>query len=101
MNGQGEGEDSSAEPTIADAIDAMNAVPVADGGPRVTVQTVHPVSISAASRYSGRTLRRAAFPSLSFLVRMSEISNEQSLDFHWSCLLVPISRDREAACTSA
>ena len=32
-NGRGEGEASPAEPAIADAIDAMNAVPTADGGP--------------------------------------------------------------------
>ena len=43
-NGQGEGEASPAEPAIADAIDAMNAVPTADGGPRVIVQTVGPVN---------------------------------------------------------
>ena len=44
VNGQGEGEDSPADPSIADAIDAMNAVPVADGGPRVIAQTVGPVN---------------------------------------------------------
>ena len=43
-NGQGEGEASPAEPAIADAVDAMNAVPTADGGPRVIVQTVGPVN---------------------------------------------------------
>ena len=43
-NGQGEGEASQADPAIADAIDAMNAVPTADGGPRVIVQTVGPVN---------------------------------------------------------
>ena len=43
-NGRGEGEASPAEPAIADAIDAVNAVPTADGGPRVIVQTVGPVN---------------------------------------------------------
>ena len=43
-NGRGEGEDSPADPSIADAIDAMNAVPTADGGPRVIVQQVGPVN---------------------------------------------------------
>ena len=43
-NGQGEGEDSPADPSIADTIDAMNAVPTADGGPRVIVQHVGPVN---------------------------------------------------------
>ena len=43
-NGQGEGEASPSDPAIADAIDAMNAVPTADGGPRVIVQTVGPVN---------------------------------------------------------
>ena len=39
-NASGAGEDRPAEPSVADAIDAMNAVPTADGGPRVVVQTV-------------------------------------------------------------
>ena len=43
-NGAGEGEDRPAEPSVADAIDAMNAVPTADGGPRVVVHTVGPVN---------------------------------------------------------
>ena len=43
-NGRGEGEASPSDPAIADAIDAMNAVPTADGGPRVIVQTVGPVN---------------------------------------------------------
>ena len=43
-NVAGEGEDRPAEPSVADAIDAMNAVPTADGGPRVVVQTVGPVN---------------------------------------------------------
>ena len=33
----------SGNPTVAEAIDAMNAVPTADGGPRVVVQHVGPV----------------------------------------------------------
>ena len=44
MNGQGGGEDRPADPSAADAIDAMNRVPTADGGPRVIVQTVGPVN---------------------------------------------------------
>ena len=44
VNGEGGGEDRPADPSIADAIDAMNAVPTADGGPRVIVQTVGPVN---------------------------------------------------------
>ena len=32
--------DGQPEPSIADAIDAMNAVPTADGGPRVIVHGV-------------------------------------------------------------
>ena len=44
VNGGGEGEDGPADPLVADAIDAMNAVPTADGGPRVIVQTVAPVN---------------------------------------------------------
>ena len=44
MNGGGEGEDGPADPSVADAIDAMNAAPTADGGPRVIVQTVAPVN---------------------------------------------------------
>jgi len=43
-SGGDEGEDRPAEPSVADAIDAMNAVPTADGGPRVVVQTVGPVN---------------------------------------------------------
>ena len=43
-SGRGEGEDSPADPSLADAIDAMNAVPTADGGPRVIVQHVGPVN---------------------------------------------------------
>ena len=44
VNGEGEGEDRRAEPSVADAIDAMNAVPTADGGPRVVVRHVGPVN---------------------------------------------------------
>ena len=44
VNGGGEGEGGPADPSVADAIDAMNAVPTADGGPRVIVQTVAPVN---------------------------------------------------------
>ncbi len=44
VNGEGGGEDRPAEPSAADAIDAMNRVPTADGGPRVIVQTVGPVN---------------------------------------------------------
>ena len=44
VSGAGEGEDRPAEPPVADAIDAMNAVPTADGGPRVVVHTVGPVN---------------------------------------------------------
>ena len=47
-NGRGGGEDSRADPSAADAIDAMNAVPTADGGPRVIVQQVGPVSAHEA-----------------------------------------------------
>ena len=43
-NGRGGGEDRPADPAVADAIDAMNAVPTADGGPRVIVQQVGPVN---------------------------------------------------------
>ena len=43
-NGRGGGEDSPADPSVADAVDAMNAVPTADGGPRVIVQQVGPVT---------------------------------------------------------
>ena len=43
-NGRGQGEDSPADPSAADAVDAMNAVPTADGGPRVIVQQVGPVN---------------------------------------------------------
>ena len=42
-------EEGEAEPSIADAIDAMNAVPTADGGPRVIVQQVGPVNGSDAA----------------------------------------------------
>ena len=41
-------EEGQAEPSISDAIDAMNAVPTADGGPRVIVQQVGPVNGSDA-----------------------------------------------------
>ena len=44
VNGGGEGGDGPADPSVADAIDAMNAVLTADGGPRVIVQTVAPVN---------------------------------------------------------
>ena len=44
VNGEGGGEDGPADPSLADAIDAMNRVPTADGGPRVIVQTVGPVN---------------------------------------------------------
>ena len=45
----GEGsEEGEIEPSIADAIDAMNAVPTADGGPRVIVQQVGRVNGSEA-----------------------------------------------------
>ena len=44
VNGDGGGEDRPADPSAADAIDAMNRVPTADGGPRVIVQTVGPVN---------------------------------------------------------
>ena len=44
VTGGGGGEDSPADPSVADATDAMNAVPTADGGPRVIVQTVGPVN---------------------------------------------------------
>ena len=47
-NGRGGGEDSPAAPALADAIDATNAVPTADGGPRVIVQQVGPVNGPAA-----------------------------------------------------
>ena len=40
----GEPEDGQPEPSIADAIDAMNAVPTADGGPRVIVHGVGAVN---------------------------------------------------------
>ena len=49
VNGRGEGEDRPADPSLADAIDAMNAVPTADGGPRVIVQQVAPVNGREAS----------------------------------------------------
>ena len=41
-------EEGEIAPSIADAIDAMNAVPTADGGPRVIVQQVGPVNGSDA-----------------------------------------------------
>ena len=44
VNEEGGVEDRPAEPSAADAIDAMNRVPTADGGPRVIVQTVGPVN---------------------------------------------------------
>ena len=44
VNGGDGGEDSPADPPAADAIDAMNQVPTADGGPRVIVQTVGPAN---------------------------------------------------------
>ena len=44
VTGGAEGEDGPADPSVADAIDAMNAVPTADGEPRVIVQTVGPVN---------------------------------------------------------
>ena len=44
VNGEGGGEDRPADPSAADAIDAMNRVPTADGGPRVIVQTVGPLN---------------------------------------------------------
>ncbi len=47
-NGRCEGEDRPADPSAADVIDAMNAVPTADGGPRVIVQQVGPVSAHEA-----------------------------------------------------
>ena len=49
VNGRGEDEDRPADPSLADAIDAMNAVPTADGGPRVIVQQVGPVNGREAS----------------------------------------------------
>ena len=42
-NGEGS-EDGQPAPSAADAIDAMNRVPTADGGPQVIVQTVGPVN---------------------------------------------------------
>ena len=47
-NEGGAGEDRPAAPSVADAIDAMNAVPTADGGPRVVVHTVGPVNSAEA-----------------------------------------------------
>ena len=48
VNGRDGAEDGAGEPpagpAVADAIDAMNAVPTADGRPRVIVQTVGPVN---------------------------------------------------------
>ena len=44
VSGGGGGEGRPAEPSVSDAIDAMNAVPTAGGGPRVVVQTVGPVN---------------------------------------------------------
>ena len=43
VSGEGS-EEGEINPSIADAIDAMNAVPTADGGPRVIVQQVGPVN---------------------------------------------------------
>ena len=43
VNGEGS-EEGQADQPAADAIDAMNRVPTADGGPRVIVQTVGPVN---------------------------------------------------------
>ena len=43
VSGEGS-EEGEIDPSIADAIDAMNAVPTADGGPRVIVQQVGPVN---------------------------------------------------------
>ena len=47
VNGEGS-EEGQHEPSVADAIDAVNAVPTADGGPRVIVQQVGPVNGSDA-----------------------------------------------------
>ena len=44
VNGGAGGEDPPADPSVADAIEAMNAIPTADGGPRVIVRTVGPVN---------------------------------------------------------
>ena len=47
----GEGpEEGESDPCIADAIDAMNAVPTADGGPRVIVRQVGPVNRREAEK---------------------------------------------------
>ena len=43
VSGEGS-EEGENDPSIADAIDAMNAVPTADGGPRVIVRQVGPVN---------------------------------------------------------
>ena len=44
VNGEAGGEDRPADPSLADTIDAMNAVPTADGGPRVIVQHAGPAN---------------------------------------------------------
>ena len=44
VNGEDGSEEAPANPTVAEAIDAMNAVPTDDGGPRVVVQHVGPVN---------------------------------------------------------
>ena len=44
VNGEGGSEDRPAAPSAADAIDATDRIPAADGGPRVIVQTVGPVN---------------------------------------------------------
>ena len=44
VNGDGAPEEAPAEPAIAQAIDAINRVPTADGGPRAIVQIVGPVN---------------------------------------------------------
>ena len=50
----GEGsEEGEIEPSIADAVDAMNAVPTADGGPRVIVQQAGPVNGSDSPPRTG------------------------------------------------
>ena len=46
--GNGAPGEVPAEPTVAEAIDAMNRVPTADGGPRVIVQTAGPVDGTGA-----------------------------------------------------
>ena len=44
VNGEDGSEEAPADPAVAEAIDAMNAVPTADGGPRDVVQHVGPVN---------------------------------------------------------